>query len=533
METSLKLPSSGAVPKSRHISKPSWSPRWAGLDFPNKNMPILICFSLRHQLAPISGSIEHHETPEEAAWRELKEETTLTPRDVALWRQGKPYSFSDPSIHRIWNIFPFLFRLKPCHEGGRGEEGVRIDWEHDSWQWYNPELLNDNELFGGVPRLRESLQRVWFEMHLSYGASKVLRAGLEQLKADHQSGSHELTSIALKVFQDVISQIQGPIGTDWWESARMVAWHLWKNGRESMGAATLNALLGLLAKMEDTVHQDLSREIKWKYLLGVLGDHMNKRKQMPTRIEQSFGAYLQSDFMSTMKSNSTRPLTILTLSGSSTIRDSIIGAFASLPIPRLDLRVLESRPLCEGVKMASSMLSTFKARFPSSSGRNVNLKIYTDASAALASKGVDFVLLGADQISDSGSISNKIGSLPAVLSAKHVCSGVKVLILSELEKVAELGVENGHVHEENNPSELIGCWMDCGIEGIGALVEDIGATDQGTATYAVKVKNVYFEWVPPELIDAYICEEGTLDVAAIQNKAQQVKQNSEKYFGEL
>jgi translation initiation factor 2B subunit (eIF-2B alpha/beta/delta family) len=66
----------------------------------------------------------------------------------------------------------------------------------------------------------------------------------------------------------------------------------------------------------------------------------------------------------------------------------------------------------------------------------LQLTVYTDASAALASKEVDFVLLGADRISDSGSVSNKTGSLPAVLSARHVCPVAKVLVLSELEKVA-------------------------------------------------------------------------------------------------
>jgi translation initiation factor 2B subunit (eIF-2B alpha/beta/delta family) len=452
---------------------------------------------------------------------------------VVLWRQGKSYSFSDPSVDRKWTIFPFLFRLKPCREGGRGEAGICIDWEHESWQWYNPEIIKDDEQFGGVPRLKESLQRVWFEIRLSNGASKALRAGLEQLKTDHQSGSHELTSSALRAFQNVVSHIQGRVDTVWWESARIAAWHLWKNGRESMGAATLNAFLGLLSEMEKIVHQDSNQEDKRERLLSVLKHHLDKRKEMSTRIKQSFGAYLESNFLCTPNSNPTRPLTLLTLSSSSTIRESIMNILASLPIPHLDLRILESRPLFEGVGMASSILSAFKAGYPSSSDRYLTLTVYTDASAALASKGVDFVLLGADRISDSGSVSNKTGSLPAVLSAKHVCPSAKVLILSELEKVSEPGTEIDHGQEENNPKELVDGWMDYGIAGIEALANEIDVCHQDTIKYAVGVKNIYFEWVPAEHIDAYICEEGTLDVAAIQRKAQQVKQNVDRYFGDL
>jgi translation initiation factor 2B subunit (eIF-2B alpha/beta/delta family) len=381
-----------------------------------------------------------------------------------------------------------------------------------------------------VPHLKESLQRVWFEIHLSDGASKALRSGLEQLKTDHQSGSHELTSIALKAFQDVIFQIQGHFDDHWWQSARMVAWHLWKNGRESMGAATLNALLGLLADLEDILHQDFSQEVKRERLLGVLKRHLDKRKEMPTRINQSFRAYLESNFL---KSKPTRSLTLLTLSSSSTIKETILNILALSPISYLELRILESRPLCEGAAMASSIISALKANFLSSFDRFLNLTIYTDASAALASKGVDFVLLGGDRISESGSVSNKIGSLPAVLSAKHICPSAKVLILSELEKVAEPGAEMDHGQEENNSRELINCWKHCGIAGIESFAEEIDICRQDTVNYAVGVKNIYFEWVPAELIDAYICEEGALDAAAIQSKAQQVKENVDRYFGGL
>jgi translation initiation factor 2B subunit (eIF-2B alpha/beta/delta family) len=487
----------------------------------------------RHHLAPISGSIQGDEIPLAAAWREITEETTLTERDLEVWRQGKPYTFCDPSVGRQWTVFPFLFRLKTCREGGRGEEGIQIDWEHEGWQWVNPDTVKDDEKFGGVPRLKESLRRVWFEGEMNQPASKALIAGLRELKADHQSGSHELTSIALRAFRDVIAQMSEDIDTKWWETARMAAWHLWKNGRESMGAATLNAFLGLLADMEEIVHQSLDWNVKLERLLALLDHHLSKRKEMPMRIKSSFATYLRCNFLPTSDSNPSRPLVILSFSASSTIRDSILEAFASLPCSNLELRILESRPLCEGVTMASSILSAFQSRFPSSSDRHLKLTVYTDASAALASKEVDFVLLGADRISDSGAVSNKTGSLPTVLSAKQVCPGAKVLVLSELEKVAEPGADSNYSHEENDPKELLSCWVDSGMKGIKALAEGIEMAGRDNINYTVEVKNIYFEWVPANLIDAYICEEGTLYATAIQEKAQHVKQKADKYFGQL
>ncbi|KAJ5083877.1 hypothetical protein NUU61_008456 [Penicillium alfredii] len=484
-----------------------------------------------HHLAPISGHIEVHETPVTAAWRELREETTLTPDKLFLWRQGKPFTFSDVSVGRQWTVHPFAFRLKGPDEGCRGDEAIQTNWEHEEWEWHDPRTVVDSKLSGGVPRLEESLRRVWFEGVLNDRASKALNTGIAQLVEDHQSGSHELTSIALKAFQQVLVQIPG-VDTKWWETARMVAWHLWKNGRESMGAATLNALLGVLSDMEDIVGRNVDHEAKWDLLLTTVDSHLMDRKAMPARIKDSVAAYLYTNFLPTAQSRPNSSLTLLTLSASSTIRDSILDAYASLPFSNLDLRVLESRPLYEGVSMASSILSEFQSKFASSNQR-LTLTVYTDASAALASHDVDFVLLGADRISGSGWVSNKTGSLPAVLSAKHAAPNVKVLILSELEKVAEPGAENEHVPEENDPNEVVSRWLDAGVKGVGILAEGLQGVHPPRSNTSVEVKNVYFEWVPADMIDAYICEAGTLDAAAIQEKARQVKEKAERYFGEL
>lgn len=483
-----------------------------------------------HHLAPISGSIDQNESPVTAAWREIQEETTLTPRDIELWRRGKPYTFSDESAGRRWTIYPFAFRIKGPGEGGRGEEAIKIDWEHEGWGWYDPADVKDNEHFGGVPRLADSLHRVWFEAHMSPEASQALRSGLEELKNDHQSGSHELTTIALKGFRDVLVYLRSD--EKWWETARIAAWHLWKNGRESMGAATLNAFLGVLADMEENVGKGLDGESRWDRVLAVVDHHLENRRAMSKHIKDSFASYLRTKFLSDAQPESSSTLTLLTLSASSTIRDSILDAFASLPISHLDLRILESRPLFEGASMASSLISEFQSKFLSSD-RQMNLTVYTDASSALAATDVDFVLLGADRICSSGWVSNKTGSLPAVLSAKHVTPSAKVLIFSELEKVAEPGVEDGHQTEENDPTEVITPWLENDVKGVNVLEDGLRRARSETGNCIVGVKNIYFEWVPADLIHAYISEEGTLDVKDIQRKAQEVKEKAERYFGSL
>lgn len=412
------------------------------------------------------------------------------------------------------------------------KDNIRPDWEHERWGWYNPSTVSDGKDFKGVPRLAESLRRVWFEMAMSPAASEALRSGIHQLKTDHLSGSHELTSIAIKNFRDVLFHLRDQ--DQWWDHAREAAWHLWKNGRESMGTATLNAFISIFADMESILPLSIKDQASWDRVSAVVRYHLEHRRETPVRIKEAFIKYLQEVFRPITEAESRESLTVLTLSASSTIRDSIIEAFSALPLSTLDLRILESRPLFEGASMASALLSSFQSKHPTSSGRYLSLNIYTDASAALAAANVDFVLLGADQISSSGWVSNKTGSLPAVLSAKLASPGVKILVLSGLDKVAgskdELP-ENAQERESNESTEVTAPWVTSGLGGIKLLDECIQGKSPKTAHCIVNIKNVTFEWVPAELIDGYLCENGLYEKAGIQQRARDVKRDTSRYFG--
>jgi translation initiation factor 2B subunit (eIF-2B alpha/beta/delta family) len=193
--------------------------------------------------------------------------------------------------------------------------------------------------------------------------------------------------------------------------------------------------------------------------------------------------------------------------------------------------LLESRPLYEGVSFASTLLSHFQSHSKTSP---VKITLYPDAAAALASPGIDVLLLGADRITASGAVSNKTGSLPATLSVRHISPAAKVVVLSELEKVAEPDQSDLHVVEENDITEIVGGWQHGKARGLeiiqGALQGHRSMEDSGLS---LKVKNIYFEWVPPELVDAYICENGVQGVSEIQARSRWVGQQAERLFGGL
>ncbi|KAL4946407.1 hypothetical protein BDV06DRAFT_182505 [Aspergillus oleicola] len=491
----------------------------------------------KHRIAPISGTISHSDSsPLSAAWRELSEETGLNERTATFWRTGKPFSFVDKSAKREWTIYPFAFVLKDTETvTGSKNSVIKINWEHESWEWYDPaSVLNDNGFEEkGVPRLRESLRRVYLEGEVNKEVGLIFRDGLEKLKNDHESGSHELAGISLGVFREFLLHMKDGMEGDssrWWETIQLSTWHIVKNGRESKGAATLNALLAILEEMDEVRKLDSTPDWKLERMITIIDHHLKCRGSRAGLVQETFVTYVQDHFLQGGGNEKREKLTILTLSASSTIRDSIVQAFASLDISALELRVLESRPLFEGVSFASSVLDNFEEVCKGTPEKKLHVHLYTDASAAIAADGVDIVLLGADRISRSKGVSNKTGSLPTVLSTKHVAPKAKIVVLSELEKVnGENSLIDDEKHEDDGPAELLNTWWNDSVKGIRTIEEAFSDT-RNVSNATVKVRNVYFEWIPLALVDAFVSGVGVLNDTRIHEKANQQEELATRYF---
>ncbi|KAK1967431.1 NUDIX domain-containing protein [Colletotrichum sublineola] len=480
-----------------------------------------------NRLAPVSGSIEKDDpSPLDAAWREIREETALTPATLTLLRQGKDYRFVDEEIGREWTIHPFAFRLKSPEDESR----IQIDWEHQGFQWFDPHEVRDVDEFGGVPRLAESLRRIWFEIELGEDRAKVLSEGLLALQKDHESGARQLAGKALDVLLSVICQ-KSSIESDgslekWWRNTRLAAWHLWKNGRESMGAAILNNIVRSLTIVEKEVQQVKDNTVTPEFLDNVthkLHEYTTIRNSSVEGIWKSFEAFLRENH------GSGRPVRILTLSSSSTILECLQRAIAGFD-SEFDIRVLESRPLFEGVSMASRLVNFL--RNSEQREKKVEISIYTDAAAAIASKDVDLVLIGADIIQEDGSTSNKAGSLPAVLSAKHSSPHAKVLVLAENEKILPYGPPG---FEENDIEEVTASWKHNNALKEAAITVSNGAQNAHPDATGVRtrVRNVYFEWVPTNLIDGYMLEDGQKSAKDISDLAGRIRREVDAFFSDV
>ncbi|KAI1407703.1 nagb/rpia/CoA transferase-like protein [Hypoxylon sp. FL1857] len=477
----------------------------------------------RHKLAPISGSIEKYDAgPLATALREINEETGLTLASIELLRVGKPYTFIDESIGREWTINPFAWRLKDKAEGGKGEEGITIDWEHEGYEWFNPLDVNESDEFGGVPKLVNSLRRVWPEYDLGLKAGQAFTSGLQRLRSDHESGARQLAEAAVSILRNLIAEMDSNVIDDaWWANIRMAAWHICKV-RESMGAAITSAVVKALDRVHAIFTQDLPPSEKVRQMVESMETQLAQRKLTTDHIRDTFVEYLRRNIITT---ESKKRISVLTLSSSSTISSCLLRAAAKLGVS-LDLRILESRPLYEGVTLASKFLEA------GSGAANLTVTLYTDAAVALAADGVDIVVLGADRISAAGDVSNKTGSLPAILSQRHVVPDARVVILSETEKVASPSPTEEHAAEENSPIELIQAWRG-NVKGAGVIEDALKDTQSGSPHGKIHVRNIYFEWVPAHFIHAYVTDEGLWSVEDITTRSNWINGEMDRFFKNL
>lgn len=166
-----------------------------------------------------------------------------------------------------------------------------------------------------------------------------------------------------------------------------------------------------------------------------------------------------------------RNKTVFTHSYSSTVLQS----FALLAKKGLKVIISESRPLCEGYRLAEKL-----------SQLNIPTTLITDAQSGLFVSKADMVLVGADAILQDFSFLNKAGTYLAALSAYdnkipfYVCSEKYKQIRSEGE-TPKLEAMN---HDELNAPDLP----------------------------FVTIENIYFEITPAKLITGWINEDKVVKI---------------------
>ena len=95
--------------------------------------------------AGVSGFVEPGVSPDEQAFTEIREETSLQGNQVELLRRGAVVEHVDAALGRHFYIHPFLFAV-------RTPDAIQTDWEAVTMRWIASAELKDYET---VPKLLE------------------------------------------------------------------------------------------------------------------------------------------------------------------------------------------------------------------------------------------------------------------------------------------------------------------------------------------------------------------------------------------
>ncbi len=119
-------------------------------------------------------------------------------RRSELLRQGKPLC-PGRTLRSVASGPSYPLRLSASRRrprGARGKTASTSTGSTDAWGWHDPAgRRRPRDAFGGVPRLAESLRRVWFEKDLGDAAGGLLARGLEKLRLDYVSGARQLAGV--------------------------------------------------------------------------------------------------------------------------------------------------------------------------------------------------------------------------------------------------------------------------------------------------------------------------------------------------
>ncbi|QDS68456.1 hypothetical protein FKW77_010823 [Venturia effusa] len=322
--------------------------------------------------------------------------------------------------------------------------------------------------------------------------------------------------------------------TDFWQEIRVFAYRL-SISRPSMGSAIASALTQALKSIEDGCVKSFGKD--WIHIshdaavdpqhlkdlaMKSLDEFLGNQSRIAQQLGEEFSKYLKKIF-----AHLNRPLRILTLSFSSSLKGCLLQAFCQVEGLKIELCILESRPRCEGASFGVHLLQSLGSeRWTGNSVddiRTPNLKVIIgpDSHICKFALDVDIVLLGSDRISESGDVSNKMGSLAAVLCAKQISPAVKVVALSVSDKIAKPGGMNEHVVENNDIEEVVQGWDD---EAKKSYLE--------MDSENLVVENVYFEWVPARFVDVHVTERGVLDPTKIQEISREKEKLEKETFDE-
>lgn len=326
------------------------------------------------QWGAVAGHVEN-DNPRASALDEIEEETGLAERDVTLVREGPSFAVTDEERGTRWQVHPFLFDI--------ATREVDTNWETAEVDWAAPTVLLRRDT---VPDLWTSYRRV--------------APSIVEITNDTSHGSAYLSLRALEVLRDRAGLLATTDASDI-EDARA---RLVETAQRLLDARpSMAALTNRLHRVMHASHPEPTAAAIEENAHAAIGRALDADAETARRAAEQIAGDR-----------------VLTLSRSGTVFDALRRAD-----PAPTVLVAASQPGGEGVGVAEGLADA---------GLDVTLLPDAAVATTLANDAVDAVLVGADTVSPSGAIVNKVGTRSAALAAHR--EEIPVYAAGAVDKIA-------------------------------------------------------------------------------------------------
>jgi len=360
----------------------------------------------RGRWSAVSGYLEGSEDPLQRARTEIREEVGLASKQISPMRSGEVLRAFDEQTNSVWVVHPFLFEAR--------SKAIQLDWENTEYKWADPNELGSYET---VPKLKETFDRVRFDLQASpIALSSVLR-GVDELAQDRVRGASFLGRQAIELIAAAAKASQATTAEELFCDLLLVASRL---RRAQPGMAIIRNLIGKLLFDIDRKRSAASGEMFRELVVSLTEKTLERAKDASEDASRNSVAILPEDGQ------------VLTHSYSSTVMRALELGMKSGR--RFQVCATESYPGMEGKKLAEDLVDI-----------GVPVKLIADTAVGSIIPDVDLVLVGADSVFTDGSLVHKVGTKKIATAASDreipfysTCESIKFSTANFLGEPAEI-----------------------------------------------------------------------------------------------
>lgn len=337
--------------------------------------------SYRGKWSAVSGYLEGREEPLTRAVTEIREELGFSSEQIRLVRIGGTVRAFDEDSDTVWVIHPYLFEAR--------SKAIELDWENTDYGWVDPGELASYET---VPKLREALDRVRYDLQAEPASLARIMRKVEELEGDKVHGATFLGRQAVGLLSEAAQASDAGDVDELFYHLLLIASRL---RRAQPAMANVWNLTGKVLHLVDQQRTSGMAIVELNTLVQRLSAQVLEQvEEYSENVARNTAQVLPQDGL------------VLTHSYSSTVLRSLDLGFKGGR--RFEVYATESYPGMEGKRLSKELIEL-----------GVPVTLIADSAVSSIIQNASLVLVGADSVLRDGSLVHKTGTRQIGVAAER------------------------------------------------------------------------------------------------------------------